>query len=73
VREGAIMNLQQKILIEFQRLFPRLTLQQISKITKIERTRVFRIINGVEMKISEYEVFLKLIQLQQQKIHLKAN
>ena len=55
------MNLQRKILSNYFETFGReMTLRQISNHLGIQITRVFRILNGYEMKISEYEKFKSL-------------
>lgn len=51
------MELQFKILSDFREKYPDLTLKQISKLTGIQITRVFRLFNGSEMKLKEYEMF----------------
>ena len=54
--------MQQKIILnEFKKAFGDQSYRSISKITGIQNTRVFRIFNGSEMRISEAEVFLSLI------------
>jgi hypothetical protein len=55
------MNLQKKVIGNYLGLSNRPTLKQISLETKIQQTRVFRILNGSEMKLYEYEIFKKLI------------
>ena len=52
-----MQNLQTSILSEYTNTFPKDTLKEISLKTGIQITRVFRIFNGSEMKISEYESF----------------
>lgn len=54
-------DLQLQIINQYKSKFPKHTLKDISKATSIQNTRVFRIMNGSEMKISEYEVFQKCI------------
>ncbi len=54
------MRLQKTVLSEFKRNYPNLTYHEISKLTGIQQTRAFRILNGSELKISEYEIFEKL-------------
>ena len=54
-------NLQQIIIEKYRKAYPKDTLKEISKKTKIQYTRVFRIFNGSEMKISEYQAFEKAI------------
>ena len=61
------MNLQEEILNQFDRHFPNATLKQVSKKTGIQITRVFRIINGYEMKISEYEKFYNALSAYENK------
>jgi len=52
------MNLQAKVLENYLNLFGQeQTLKQISAHLGIQVTRVFRIFNGYEMKISEFEKF----------------
>lgn len=53
----------QKIILEsYQQQFPNHTFQQISKQTGIQVTRVFRIFNGSEMKLSEYSQFKSVLE-----------
>lgn len=56
------MNYQQKVIRNYQNLFPNLKLREISDQTGIQMTRVFRIFNGAEMKITEYEIFEKIVR-----------
>lgn len=51
------MKLQQNVLTCYKEKFPDDTLKQISDKTGIQVTRVFRLFNGHEMKLSEYESF----------------
>lgn len=51
------MNYQESILKRYREAFPDKTLKSISKETGIQMTRVFRIFNGYEMKLKEYEAF----------------
>ncbi len=51
------MCMQKNILKQYQDLNPELTLKEISKDTGVQITRVFRLMNGYEMKTSEYEKF----------------
>jgi hypothetical protein len=55
------MELQNQILRHFLELSDNTTLKHISTETGIQITRVFRLLNGSEMKISEYEIFKKLV------------
>lgn len=54
------MSLQNLILKEFKENHPEATFRQISEMTGIQITRVFRIFNGSKMKINEWEAFQKL-------------
>ena len=56
------MNLQLILINHYKSIFPNDTLKDISTKTGIQHTRVFRIFNGAEMKISEYQVLDKIIQ-----------
>lgn len=47
--------MQENIIKEFRDTFKGMTLNDLTKICHIERTRLFRIFNGYEMKLSEYE------------------
>ena len=52
------MNLLQKNTIDtFIKTIGKKTLTEYSKIINIERTRLFRLFNGAEMKLSEFEKF----------------
>lgn len=51
------MSYQTHILNRYKETYPKHTLNEISKKTGIQVTRVFRILNGSEMKVSEYESF----------------
>lgn len=50
-------NLQTSIISKYQTNFPKETLNKTSQKTGIQITRVFRLFNGSEMKVSEYEAF----------------
>lgn len=51
------MQLQQRVLTTFKQNYPDLTYDEISKLTGIQKSRVFRIFNGSELKVSEFETF----------------
>ena len=51
----------QKIINDFKHEFGSLSYREISAMTGIQMTRVFRIFNQQEMKVSEYERFNKLL------------
>lgn len=55
------MNLQNAILTQFKQAHPEWTLRDIAAATGIQVTRVFRVFNGSEMKLSEYEKFEQVI------------
>lgn len=61
------MNLQKKILQDYREVFGQKTFREISDMTGIQQTRVFRLFNGSAMKLSEYEVFQQMIQFRQAK------
>lgn len=52
---------QKQLLLNYKTTFPDDTLKIISKKTGIQQTRVFRLFNGSEMKISEYKSFMSLL------------
>ena len=52
---------QKEILEKYKALYGKQTLKKMSEQTGIQLTRMFRLLNGAEMKISEYEVLLKLV------------
>ncbi len=51
------MDLQKIIIKRYKEAFPQNTLKNIAEETGIQQTRVFRIFNGYEMKISEFQKF----------------
>ncbi|MEX0798835.1 MAG: hypothetical protein WEB87_02765 [Bacteriovoracaceae bacterium] len=51
------MNYQNSIINKYKKAFPGRTLKVISQETGIQMTRVFRLFNGAEMKLKEYEAF----------------
>ena len=51
------MDLQKNVLNRYLELKGKPTLKEISKDTGIQITRVFRILNGSEMKLKEYGIF----------------
>ena len=54
------MQLQKLTIARYQVMYPEDSLREISKKTGIQLTRLFRIMNGSEMRISEYEQFEKV-------------
>lgn len=57
LQRGEHMNLQEIIIKRYFEYYPKHSLRQISKNTNIQITRVFRILNGSQMKLNEYESF----------------
>ena len=55
-------NLQTTLINRYQTTYPADTLKEVSNKTGIQITRVFRLFNGSEMKISEYESFEKALK-----------
>ncbi len=55
------MNLQQSVLKQFMELYQNPKFKEASKITGIQQTRFFRLVNGCEMKIGEYQILKKLV------------
>lgn len=51
------MSMQKIALKQFHECYPHAKLKEISEQTGIQITRVFRILNGAEMKVSELERF----------------
>ena len=58
------MSVQKTVLQQFQEAHPKAKLKEISEKTGIQITRVFRILNGAEMKVTEWEKFKKASQSQ---------
>lgn len=56
------MNLEKKVLQRYRQFFPQDNLRETSERTGIQITRVFRLLNGKSMKVSEFEAFEKAIQ-----------
>jgi hypothetical protein len=54
-------NNQQKVISLYKEMYPQDTIKTISLKTSIQQTRVFRIFNGAEMKISEFEKLERLV------------
>lgn len=55
------MDLQMRVINRYFKIFGKKTLKEISTHTGIQITRVFRILNGSEMKLSEFSVFYSLV------------
>lgn len=58
-------SLQKKTLEQFMKIMGKKTFQQYADITGIEKTRIFRLVNGAEMKLKEFEVFQAVINRNQ--------
>ena len=56
------MNLQQNIIRRYKETYPEDKLKDISNKTSIQITRVFRILNGAEMKVLELEAFMNTLR-----------
>ncbi len=54
-------KLQDKILTDYKRVYPNQTIREMSIVTQINPSRVFRLLNGYEMKLKEYECIEKAI------------
>ncbi|MCB9063096.1 MAG: hypothetical protein H6622_16350 [Halobacteriovoraceae bacterium] len=57
------MQIQKNLLRQYMTLSNQPTLKEISVETGIQVSRVFRIFNGAEMKISEFMAFQKLVKI----------
>lgn len=55
------MSLQTAIIKEFNYHYPNIPLREVTSLTGIQITRVFRLYNGSEMKLKEYESFKNAI------------
>ncbi|PIP95831.1 MAG: hypothetical protein COW00_07895 [Bdellovibrio sp. CG12_big_fil_rev_8_21_14_0_65_39_13] len=55
------MQIQKETIQEFLKLYDKPTLNQIFKMTGIQKTRFFRISNGMEMRLAEYVILKNLI------------
>lgn len=56
------MEIQNDLLNKFKRLYNDPTYKEIASLTGIQLTRVFRLFNGFEMKLSEYLIFTSLLE-----------
>ncbi|HXH29915.1 MAG TPA: hypothetical protein VNJ01_03815 [Bacteriovoracaceae bacterium] len=54
-------SLQQKTIQRYRQFFPEDTLREISSRTGIQITRVFRLMNGKNMKVGELEAFERAV------------
>jgi len=55
------MELQKKLLKQYEQTFETPTLRKMSQDSGIQLTRLFRIFNGYQMKITEYEMIRKKV------------
>jgi hypothetical protein len=62
------MNLQQKTINRVRRTYPEATLQEFSSMSGINKSRLFRLFNGSEMKLCEYESLRKIARKPGQEI-----
>lgn len=54
-------TIQKETITRYRQKFPKHTFREISEKTGIQLTRVFRIVNGYEMRLTEYLAFQKAI------------
>ncbi len=55
------MDLQKKLLSQYEQTFEEPTLRKMASDSGIQLTRLFRIFNGYQMKITEYEIIRKKV------------
>jgi signal recognition particle GTPase len=72
MKRGVCMNMQKNVIKRFKSKYPDLTLKETSSLTGIQMTRIFRIFNGHEMKVSEYEKFQEVIH-QSEEVYEASN
>jgi len=70
--KGETMMSQQEILDVYVTMFNKPTLKKTSELTGIQITRVFRIMNGSVMSITEYQAFYNLINAKKENSSLRA-
>lgn len=61
------MSLQQEIFNQYYSAYPKSTLRSIAERTGMSISRVFRLINGHEMKLKEYEKLREAVCSEQKK------
>lgn len=61
--QGGHMNEQKRLITEFKSVYGDITYREIGARMNLQTTRVFRIMNGHEMKLSEYVKMKSLIRL----------
>lgn len=65
---GIMSSLQEMTLKQFMKAVGKKTLQQYSDLTGIEKTRIFRLLNGAEMKLGEFEVLQSFLNQNHQEV-----
>lgn len=60
------MDLQKKVIDDVMATHNRPTLKRLSEMTGIQLTRIFRIMNGAEMKLTEYQAFSQCLGAEKQ-------
>ena len=58
---GELMESEKQVIQTFKKLFEGKTLTELSDLTNIQRTRLFRVLNGAELKLKEAQSINKLI------------
>ena len=58
---GVLMQSEKQVIQTFKKLFDGKTLTELSDLTNIQRTRLFRVLNGAELKLKEAQSLNKLI------------
>ena len=56
------MKMQNNVLKQYREIYSNYTLKDISEQTGIQISRVFRLFNGAEMKVSELEIFQNILE-----------
>ncbi len=67
------MGYQKTILSAFKQQYQDLTFKQMGELTGIQSTRLFRLYNGHEMRLSEYEILEKLLRSSQHSLNRWQN
>ena len=66
------MNLQTTILKRYAEAYPNETIKKTASRTGIQVTRTFRLFNGSEMKVSEYQSFIDALNEQNKNAYLAS-
>lgn len=64
MKEKNVMKQQESLIEHFMDVFNKPTLREMSSITGIQLTRVFRLVNGSSMRLSEYMMIKEAIDRQ---------